>query len=49
MTLSVDLARSDLLLETEVHRFAEPATANLPGRRLYRLTPASLATARAKD
>jgi hypothetical protein len=45
VTLSVDLARSDLLLDTEVQRFAE--TVDRPGvngRRLYRLTPASLAT-----
>jgi hypothetical protein len=48
VTLSVDLARSDLLLETEVPRFAEPlggSTAN--GRRQYRLTPESLSAARA--
>jgi hypothetical protein len=47
VTLSVDLARSDLLLETELPRFAElidgsPAS----GRRQYRLTPASLSAAR---
>jgi Helicase conserved C-terminal domain len=47
VTLAVDLARSDLLLETELPRFAElidrpPAN----GRRLYRLTPKSLETAR---
>jgi Helicase conserved C-terminal domain len=43
VTLAVDLARSDLLLETELPRFAElidrPPT---HGRRLYRLTPNSL-------
>jgi hypothetical protein len=47
VTLLVDLARSDLFLETELQRFAEGedrATAN--GRRLYRLTPASLQAAR---
>jgi hypothetical protein len=47
VTLSIDLARSDLLLETELPRFAVPlerAAAN--GRRQYRLTPASLAAAR---
>ncbi|HEY7329192.1 MAG TPA: helicase-associated domain-containing protein [Gemmataceae bacterium] len=48
VTLSVDLSRSDLLLETELPRFAEliggsPAS----GRRQYRLTPASLSAARA--
>ena len=51
VTLSVDLAQSDLLLETEVQRFAEPITSpNTPaaaqGRRSYRLTPASIASAR---
>ena len=48
VTLTVDLARSDLLLETELPRFAElldRPTAN--GRRQYRLTPASLGAARA--
>ncbi len=48
VTLSVDLARSDLLLETELPRFAElvgGTTAN--GRRQYRLTPASLLAGRA--
>jgi hypothetical protein len=47
VTLSVDLARSDLLLETEVPRFAElvgGSTAN--SRRQYRLTPASLLAGR---
>jgi hypothetical protein len=47
VTLSVDLARSDLLLETELPRFAERAdTAPVNGRRQYRLTPASLAQGR---
>ncbi len=48
VTLTVDLARSDLLLETELPRFAERLdrpSAN--GRRQYRLTPASLEAARA--
>jgi hypothetical protein len=53
VTLSVDLSRSDLLLETELQRFAEPI-APLPesngldakGRRLYRVTPGSIASAR---
>ena len=31
VTLSVDLARSDLLLETELQRFAEPIQAQWPG------------------
>jgi hypothetical protein len=47
VTLNVDLIRSDLLLEIEVQRFAEPAAAaGAHGRRLYRLTPHSLAAAR---
>jgi hypothetical protein len=47
VTLTIDLARSDLLLETEVPRFAElvgGSSAN--GRRQYRLTPASLSAGR---
>src|SRR5262249_9761018 len=50
VTLTVDLAKSDLLLETEAPRFAEPiprTSAN--GRRQYRLTPTSLAAARASS
>ncbi|MSQ95375.1 MAG: hypothetical protein EXR98_12560 [Gemmataceae bacterium] len=47
VTLSVDLARSDLLLETELQRFAEPIEKQgLPGRRYYSLTPGSIAAAR---
>jgi hypothetical protein len=47
VTLSVDLARSDLLLETELPRFAEALDRpGANGRRHYRLTPASLAAAR---
>jgi hypothetical protein len=43
VTLGVDLARSDLLLETELPRFAERLERPGPnGRREYRLTPASL-------
>jgi hypothetical protein len=46
-TLNVDMVRSDLLLEIEVKRFAELATRPAAaGRRLYRLTPASLTQAR---
>jgi hypothetical protein len=45
VTLSIDLARSDLLLDTEVQRFAELLDRpGANGRRYYRLTPASLAT-----
>jgi hypothetical protein len=57
VTLSVDMARADLLLETELQRFAEPMpSASSPvfgprsggetNRRTYRLTPASLRKAR---
>jgi hypothetical protein len=54
VTLSVDLARSDLLLETELPRFAELVGGSSTdrrdtgptGRRQYRLTPASLNAAR---
>jgi hypothetical protein len=49
VTLTVDTTRSDLLLETELTRFAEsldqPAA---PGPRRYRLTPESLAAGRAR-
>ncbi len=47
VTLTVDVARSDLMLETELPRFAEPPRPGADGRRVYRLTPASLAAARA--
>jgi hypothetical protein len=46
VTLTVDLSRSDLLLETELPRFAELLKPGGDGRRAYRLTPASLAVAR---
>jgi hypothetical protein len=47
ITLAVDLARSDLLLETEIKRFAEPLdSAGVNGRRRYRLTSTSLADSR---
>jgi hypothetical protein len=47
VTLTVDLARSDLMLETEMPRFAELVDRSAQGgRRQYRLTPASLARAR---
>jgi hypothetical protein len=47
VTLAVDLARSDLLLETEIKRFAEPLeSTSVNGYRRYRLTPASLAGGR---
>jgi hypothetical protein len=48
VTLTIDVARSDLLLETEVPRFAElQSGASANGKRQYRLTPASLSAARA--
>ncbi|MBI2805137.1 MAG: hypothetical protein HYX68_09170 [Planctomycetes bacterium] len=52
VTLHVDLAKSDLLLETELQRFAEPDTEGMTlraagaGRRAYRIKPASIASAR---
>jgi hypothetical protein len=47
VTLSVDVTRSDLLLESELERFAEIVPQpSLNGRRLYRLTPATLASGR---
>ncbi len=49
VTLAVDVARSDLMLETELPRFAEPlARTSTIGKRFYRLTPQSLARARAE-
>jgi hypothetical protein len=46
VTLTIDLSKSDLLLETELPRFAEPVPrASVNGRRQYRLTPASLSAA----
>ncbi len=48
VTLTVDLSRSDLLMETELPRFAELVNgASSPTQRQYRLTPASLGAARA--
>ncbi len=46
VTLSVDLARSDLLLETKLPRFAVPLGTAVGGKRQYRITPASLLAAR---
>jgi hypothetical protein len=47
VTLMVDVARSDLMLETELPRFAERLARPGPnGRREYRLTPASLLAGR---
>ena len=47
VTLSIDLAKSDLLVETEMARFAEPVEPSArEGRRQYRVTLASLANQR---
>jgi hypothetical protein len=47
VTLTIDPVRSDLLLETELRRFAEPLDRPGPGgHRQYRVTPASLAQVR---
>lgn len=48
VTMSVDLSRSDLMLDTELTRFAEPVDAKsaTSGRSLYRITPATILTAR---
>jgi hypothetical protein len=47
VTLTVDLSRSDLLLESELSRFAEAVDRpSSNGRRRYRLTPESVAIAR---
>ena len=44
VTLSVDVARSDLLLDIQLRRFAEPLDSpGSNGQSRYRLTPASLA------
>jgi hypothetical protein len=47
VTLTIDPVRADLLLETELRRFAEPLDRPGPnGRRQYRVTPHSLTLAR---
>jgi hypothetical protein len=47
VSLVVDLARSDLLLETELLRFAETSTRSAPpGKKHYKMTATSLRTAR---
>ncbi len=46
VTLAVDLARSDLLLETDLPRIAVPLGAAPGGKRQYLVTPASLTAAR---
>jgi hypothetical protein len=47
VTLTIDLARSDLLVETELLRFALPVEGNLNGRRQFRMTAESVAAGRA--
>jgi hypothetical protein len=42
VTLTVDPAQSDLVLEAEIGRLAEPVTGDPPGLRRFLLTPASL-------
>ncbi|MEI7684389.1 MAG: helicase-associated domain-containing protein [Planctomycetota bacterium] len=47
VSLVVDLARSDLLLDTELMRFAEPHVRTAPpGKKLCRITPGTMQTAR---
>jgi hypothetical protein len=47
VTLTIDLARSDLMLETEMQRFSDLVDRSASnGKRQYRLTPASLGRAR---
>jgi hypothetical protein len=46
VTLNIDLARSDLLVETEMQRFALPLEVRMEGRRVYQVTPGSMAAAR---
>lgn len=49
VTLEVDLTKSDLMLESELQQFADPAgAADKSGHRRYVLTPVSLARARAQ-
>jgi hypothetical protein len=45
ITWEVDLGRSDLLVERELARFAEPVATETDGRIRYRILPASLAQA----
>jgi hypothetical protein len=47
VTLTIDLARSDLLVETELLRFALPVEGNVNGRRQFRMTAESVAAGRA--
>ncbi len=47
VTLTVDPAQSDLLLEAEIGRLADPVAGDPPGVRRFRLTPESLRRATA--
>jgi hypothetical protein len=42
VTLTIDAAQADLLLEAEIARFAEPLASDIPSVRRFRLTPPSL-------
>jgi hypothetical protein len=42
VTLTVDAAQSDLLLEAEIGRLADPIAGDSPAVRTYRMTPDSL-------
>jgi hypothetical protein len=42
VSLTIDAAQADLLLEAEIGRFADPVAAHPPGVRRFRLSPASL-------
>jgi hypothetical protein len=51
VTLSVDLSRSDLMLDTELQRFAEPVDSKVTNnnRSQYRITPATILAARQQN
>ncbi len=42
VTLTVDAAQADLLLEAEIGRYADPLTSEIPSIRRFRLSPQSL-------
>jgi hypothetical protein len=42
VTLTIDAAQADLLLEAEIARFADPLPPDIPSVRRFRLTPQSL-------
>jgi len=46
VTLTIDLARSDLLVETELLRFAAPVEEKTDGRRQFRMTAESMTAGR---